>query len=126
MNIIPDDMLVVQTNLVINQPLTDIQSVAFVYHFQQLNHCHHGKLNVFAEQHKLECVVGTLSPVLLESHRASSDSVHVSVLNYESLPFLMLRMCYRIASLVSAMLCRVAQSQLTTIIFPCFCAPGCV
>jgi hypothetical protein len=42
MNIIHDDMLLVQTNLVANQPLTDIRSVALVYHFQQFNHCHHG------------------------------------------------------------------------------------
>jgi hypothetical protein len=98
MNIIPDDMLLVQTNLVANQPLTAILSVALVYHFQQFNHCHHDKLNVFAVQHKLDCVAGTLTPVLLDSHRASSDSVHVSALDYESLPFLMLRTCDRIAS----------------------------
>jgi hypothetical protein len=43
MNIISDDVLLVQTNLVANQPLTDIRSVALVYHhFQQFKHCHHG------------------------------------------------------------------------------------
>jgi hypothetical protein len=90
MNIIPDDMIVVQTNLFTNQPITDIQSVAVVYHFQQFNHFHHGKLNVFAD-----CVAGNLSPLLLESHRASSDSVHMS-----------------------------AQSQLPTNLFRVFVHPG--
>jgi hypothetical protein len=105
MNIIPDYMLVVHTNLVANQPLNAIRSVALVYRFQQFTHFNHGKLNVFAVHHTLDCVAGTLYPVLLESHRASSYSVHVSVLDYEKLPFIMLRTCDRIATLVSAMLC---------------------
>jgi hypothetical protein len=68
MNIINDDMFVVQTNLVANHPLTDIRSVALVYHLQQFNHFHRGKTNVFAVQHKLDCVAGTLSPVLLVTY----------------------------------------------------------
>jgi hypothetical protein len=72
MNIIPDDKLLVQTNNVANQHITAIQSAALVYHFQKFNHCHHGKLNVFAVQHKLDYVAGTLNPVLLEYHMASS------------------------------------------------------
>jgi hypothetical protein len=124
MNIIPDYMLLVHTNLITNQPVTAIRSVALVYHFQQFNHRRHGSLNVFAIHHKLDCVDGTLAPVLLESHRASSDSVQVSALDYESLPFLILRICNRIASLVADMLCRAAQSQLPTNLFRVFVHPG--
>jgi hypothetical protein len=124
MNIIPDDKLLVQTNNVGNQPLTAIRSAVLVYHFQQFNHCHHGKLNVFAVQHKLDYVDGTLTPVLLESHMASSDSVHASALDYKSLPFLILRTCDRIASLVAALICRVAQSQLPMNVFRVFVHPG--
>jgi hypothetical protein len=82
MNIIPDYMILVQTNIVANKSLTAIRSVALMCHFQQFNYCHHGKLNVFAVQNKLDCVAGNLSLVVLESHRACSDSVHVSVLDY--------------------------------------------
>jgi hypothetical protein len=95
-----------------------------VYHFQQFSHCQHGKLNAFTVQNKLECLTDTLTTVLLDSHRDSSDYVHVSVSYYDSLPCILLRTCGRIASLVVAMLCRVAQSQLPTHLFCVFVHPG--
>jgi hypothetical protein len=38
MSILPNGLLLVQTNLLYNLPLTMIRSVALVYHFQQLKH----------------------------------------------------------------------------------------
>jgi hypothetical protein len=101
-----------------------IRSVALVYHFQQFKHVHHRKLNVFAVQHKLECVEEVLSPVSATSNKTLSDGIHVACTNYEIIPVLMLRTCNQIASLVAAMLCRVAQSQLPTNLFRVFVHPG--
>jgi hypothetical protein len=68
MAILPEGFLLVQTNLPCNLPIRNIIIVALLYHFQQSKHGHHGNLNVFAIQHKLECVEAVM--------------LHVSVIGY--------------------------------------------
>jgi hypothetical protein len=87
LSILPNEIAVVQTNILYNMPVGRILTTSLLVHHTRYTDAHYGYFKVYSVQHRIDVGTGMVKAVPVNSHKASSQDIHRATCpDYQSYP----------------------------------------